>query len=181
MRLAIVLGVVLAAGSARAAPPTEGPDAAPVTIVGWSDFSCEQCAHVQPKLAALAKRYPAKIRWVHRAFPLDHDNLLAAEASYAAAAQGRYKAMSEALYKVRGYVDRAKVEKMAHKLGLDMKRFRADLDAQRFRIEIEADLAEAYHRGVRGAPTFFVNGHRLAGNQPLDVFVHAVDEALAAR
>ena len=42
-----------------------------------------------------------------------------------------------------------------------------------------ADLAEARAAGVRGTPTFFVNGRRLVGAQPLQVFQKAVQDALA--
>jgi protein-disulfide isomerase len=180
MRLAIALGIVLAATSARAAP-AEGPANAPITITGWTDFACGYCSRVRPTLDALDKKYPAQIRWVHRTLPLDEDNTLAAEASYAAAAQGRYRAMSDRLFAVRGNVDRAAVESIARELGLDLARFRAALDAQTYRRQIEADVRAARKLGVRGAPTFFINGHRLAGNQPLEAFVHVVDEVLAVR
>jgi protein-disulfide isomerase len=32
---------------------------------------------------------------------------------------------------------------------------------------------------VNGTPTFFVNGRRIVGAQPIDVFKRAIDRALA--
>jgi protein-disulfide isomerase len=174
MRFALaVVGLVLAASTAHASPP--------ITIVEWSDFACGHCARVRPTLDALDRAYPAQIRWVHRTLPLDEDNTLAAEASYAAAAQGHYRAMSDRLFALHGRVDRATVEQIARELGLDVARLRHDLDARVFRPQIDADIAEAHRRGVRGAPTFFIDGRRLAGEQPLAAFVRVVDAALAAR
>ena len=42
-----------------------------------------------------------------------------------------------------------------------------------------ADFAEGRAAGVRGTPTFFVNGRQLVGAQPLQVFQKAVQDALA--
>ncbi len=158
--------------------PTEGPVDAPVTIVAWSDHSCGYCIRVQPTLDGLARLYPGQLRFVHRTLPLDDDNTLAAEAALAAAAQGRFRPMSERLYAVHGKVDRAAVELMARELGLDMLRFRAALDTGQYRDQINADVKDATALGITGTPVFFVNGRPISGNQPLKVFADTVDEEL---
>ncbi|MDX2090155.1 MAG: thioredoxin domain-containing protein [Kofleriaceae bacterium] len=195
MRRAVLLGVLLTATLAhadklgfdpaaiykvpRGASPTEGPAQAPITIVTWSDFACGHCYRVQPTLDALNKLYPEQIRWVHRTMPLDEDDTTAAEAALAAAAQGRFRPMSDRLYAMGGRVDRAAVELIARELGLDMVRFRADLDARTYRAQIATDLAEARKLGVTGTPTFFVNGRPINGSQPLKIFADVLDEELA--
>ncbi len=163
----------------RGASPADGPAAAPITIVGWSDYACGHCYRVQATLAALDRLYPGQIRWVHRTLPLDDDNTTTAEAALAAAAQGRFLPMNDRLYAVAGRVDRAAVELIARELGLDMVRFRADLDTRTYRAQIAADTADARGLGVTGTPTFFVNGRPVHGNQPLRVFAEVVDEELA--
>ena len=196
MRRAVVLGVLFAASIAsadgklgfdpqtvykvpRGAAPADGPAEAPITIVTWSDFACGHCYRVQPTLDALNKLYPEQLRWVHRTLPLDDDDTTAAEASLAAAAQGRYRPMSDRLYAMGGRVDRAAVELIARELGLDMVRFRADLDARTHRDAIAADVVEARRLGVTGTPTFFINGRPIIGSQSLKVFADVVDEELA--
>jgi protein-disulfide isomerase len=40
-------------------------------------------------------------------------------------------------------------------------------------------VAEGRAAGVRGTPTFFVNGRRLVGAQPVEAFREAIEDALA--
>nr|HEX4318537.1 thioredoxin domain-containing protein [Kofleriaceae bacterium] len=163
----------------RGGSPTEGPADAPVTIVVWSDYACGHCNRVQPTLDQLARLYPGKLRFVHRALPLDADNTIAAEAALAAAAQGAFRPMHDRLYALRGNVDRPAVELIARQLDLDLARFRADLDTRAGAAAIAADVADARALGVSGTPTFFVDGRVVHGNQPLSVFAGAVDDGLA--
>lgn len=159
--------------------PAAGPADAPITIVAWSDHSCGYCVRVQVTLDHLVRLYPGQIRFVHRTLPLDDENTLSAEAALAAAAQGRFRPMSDRLYGVHGKVDRPAVELMARELGLDMLRFRAALDTGAFRGQIAADVKDAMTLGITGTPVFFVNGRPISGNRPLKIFAQVVDEELA--
>jgi protein-disulfide isomerase len=163
----------------RGSGHADGPADAPITIVVWSDYACGYCNRVQGTLDHLIRLYPGQIRWVHRTLPLDEDYTLAAEASLAAAAQGKFRPMHGRLFALRGRVTRAEAELVARQLGLDMIKFRADLDAGTYRGEVRADAAAAEKLGVSGTPTFFINGRPVHGNQPLKVFVDTVDEELA--
>jgi protein-disulfide isomerase len=157
----------------------DGPADAPITVVVWSDYACGYCNRVQGTLDHLSRLYPGQIRWVHRTLPLDEDYTLAAEASLAAAAQGKFRPMHSRLFALRGHVSRAEAELVARQLGLDMIRFRADLDAGTYRNEVRADSSDAEKLGITGTPTFFINGRPVHGNQPLKVFVETVDQELA--
>lgn len=163
----------------RGGSPSEGPADAPVTIVVWSDYACSHCNRVQPTLDQLARLYPGQLRLVHRALPLDDDDVVAFEAALAANAQGAFRPMHDRLYAAYGHVDRQAVELIARELGLDMARFRADLDTHAGKASIAADIDDARAIGVSGTPTFFINGRPVHGNQPLSVFAQTVDEALA--
>ena len=159
--------------------PTEGPADAPITIVDWSDYRCAYCNAVRDTLDRLDRLYPGQIRWVHRALPIDDDDLVGLEAARAAAAQGKFRPMHARLYELHGKVDRADVELIARELGLDMIRFRGDLDAGAARTQLATDLADARTLGVVGTPMFFIDGRPVFGNQPLRVFSDVVDEELA--
>jgi protein-disulfide isomerase len=195
MRWWLVLTLVVATAAARADTPgfdsaviynvprgnnhVDGPADAPITVVVWSDYACGYCNRVQGTLDYLNRLYPGQIRWVHRTLPLDEDNTLTAEASLAAAAQGKFRPMHSKLFAMHGQVTRAEAELVARELGLDMIRFRADLDAGAYRGEIRVDEADAEKLGITGTPTFFINGRPVNGNQALKVFVDVVDEELA--
>jgi protein-disulfide isomerase len=157
----------------------DGPADAPITVVVWSDYACGFCNRVQGTLDQLNRLYPGQLRWVHRTLPLDEDYTLAAEASLAAAAQGKFRPMHHRLFALRGRVTRAEAELVARELGLDMIRFRADLDAGTYRASVRSDASAADKLGITGTPTFFINGRPVHGNQPLKVFADVVDEELA--
>jgi len=156
----------------------EGPADAPITIVEWSDYACGFCNRVQGTLDHLTRLYPGQIRWVHRTLLLDEDYTLAAEASLAAAAQGKYRPMHGRLFALRGRVTRPEAELIARELGLDMIRFRGELDAGTYKAQIAADMRDAQKLGVTGTPTFFINGRPINGNQSLKVFADVIDEEL---
>jgi protein-disulfide isomerase len=158
--------------------PTRGPADAPITVVLWSDFACKFCNRVEPTLDQLDQLYPGKLRWVFRHLPLDSDNVVAAEASLAAAAQGKFWPMKDRLFAVRGRVDRPAVELIAGDLGLDLVQFRGDLDAATYRGRVRADELAARTMGVTGTPTFFINGRPIRGAQPLASFIAVIDEEL---
>jgi protein-disulfide isomerase len=194
-RLVLVLAILAATSTARAdrpgfdpatiykvpvgSSPTEGPAAAPVTIVVWSDYACGYCNKVQATLDQLDRLFPGQLRYVHRELPLDDDNTIAAEAGLAAAAQHRFRPMHDRLFGVFGRVDRTSVELLASQLGLDMVRFRGELDAGTYRAAIAADVEDARALGITGTPTFFINGRAVHGNQSLKTFVDVVDTELA--
>ncbi len=159
--------------------PSRGPADAAVTIVLWSDFACQYCAALEATVERVDRLYPGQLRWVYRHLPLDARNTLAAEASVAAAAQGRFWPMRDRLMAVRGQVDRIAVESLARDLGLDLGRLRGDLDAGAGRAAIAADVDTARALGISGTPTAFVNGRALAGNQPTAAYVRVIDEELA--
>src|SRR5262245_41479360 len=64
--------------------PFIGPDAAPVTIVEFTDFQCPFCKRVIPTLAQVRSRYGEKVKLVYRDFPLDNIHPQARKAAEAA-------------------------------------------------------------------------------------------------
>jgi len=62
-----------------------------------------------------------------------------------------------------------------------VKAFRASLDAGDCDARVSADQAEAARLGVTGTPTFFVNGRKVIGAQPVEAFAAVIDEELKLR
>ena len=67
----------------------------------------------------------------------------------------------------------------ARELGLDVPRFAAELRRHAHADRIEADLESADLSGVRGTPTFFVNGRRHHGAYDTAALEEAVEAARA--
>ncbi|MFT3771358.1 MAG: thioredoxin domain-containing protein [Minicystis sp.] len=163
--------------------PVRGSDRAPVTIVAYSDFECPFCARAEATLRALEQKYPGRVRVAFKSQPLPfHEHArLAARAALAAGEQGKFWEYHDVLFAHQDALDRAALERYAQDLRLDLARFRAALDDARTAAAVDADVAEATRLGVAGTPTFFVNGRRIIGAQPLEKFAAAVDAALAER
>lgn len=160
--------------------PSRGPADALVTVVEFSDFRCGYCRRAQETLHQLTQLFGRQLRFVFRHNPLDlEDGSLAAEASYAARAQGRFWQMHDRLFASRGRVDRDMVEGFAAELGLNMTRFRRDLDHRTYLPAVKRDAAAARALKATSTPMFFVNGRPVRGSQHLSVFVKIIRQELA--
>jgi protein-disulfide isomerase len=164
------------------AAPVRGPANAKVTIVIFSDFQCPFCSKVEGTLRAIEEQYRGKVRFAFRNNPLPfHEHArLAAKAALAAGEQGRFWEYHDTLFAHQDALTRPALERYAADLGLDLPRFRSALDEGVLDAALEADADDAGRLHIQGTPTFFVNGRRIIGAQPLEVFREAVDKALTA-
>jgi NhaA family Na+:H+ antiporter len=152
-----------------------GPVDAPLTLVEYGDFECPFCSTATGSVHELEARFGDQLRYVFRHLPLDvHPHaLLAAEASEAAAAQGKFWEMYDRLYAHQDQLTERDLLAHAHAIGLDVERFARDLIESRYADEVRYHVRSAEDSGVGGTPTFFVNGVRHVG--PFDA------ETLAAQ
>ena len=161
--------------------PQRGPSTAKVTIVEFTDFQCPFCGRVLPTLDQLLRDYPNDVRILFRHNPLPfHDRALpAAEAAVAAEMQGKFWEMHDKLFAEQSDLERPALELHAVQLGLDLKAFRAALDSHAGQARVDDDLALGRQLGVRGTPTFFIDGRPVLGAQPVAVFKQIIDDELA--
>lgn len=90
--------------------------------------------------------------------PRNPDARLAAEASLAAHAQGKFWPYHDVLFANPHDLRRAALERYAAEVGLDLVAFREALDTHRFEADVDADVRLAHHLQVRERPSLFVNG-----------------------
>jgi diadenylate cyclase len=157
-----------------------GPKDAPVTLVKYGDYECPYCGQAHPDLKKLQERAGEQVRFVFRHFPLDsvHPRARrAAQAAEAAAVQGRFWEMHDLLYENQGELGKEDLMRYAAELGLDLQQFEKDLVNEHHAWRIEEDRLGGNHAGVKGTPTFFVNGVRYTGPIDLDGLLAAVEEA----
>lgn len=160
--------------------PTLGPATAPVTLVVFSDFECPFCRRGADRLDALEAKYGENVRiaFKQRPLPFHRSARLAAKAALAAGEQGKFWAYHDQLFENQKALDRASLIAHASSLDLDVERFESDLDSRALEERIQADEMEAERLGVKGTPTFFVNGRRVTGAQPMEVFARLIDGEL---
>jgi Na+/H+ antiporter NhaA len=155
---------------------------APVTLVEYGDFECPFCVDAVPVINQLMERLGDELRYVWRHLPLSdvHPSAqMAAEASEAAAAQGRYWEMHDRLLADSEELSVGEIHALAEQLGLDLDQFSADVHRHRYAARVAADVRSADASGVTGTPTFFVNGRRHEGVYNVEVLIREIQAAAA--
>jgi len=168
--------------SSQGEAPVRGEPGAPLTIVEFADFQCPFCARATRTLEQLLRNHAGQVKLVFKNFPLDfhRDSLLAHQAALAAGAQGKFWEMHDRIFSNQRAMKRENLLEMAGELGLDLNRFESDLESDRVKAAIEADRAEGTRLGVRGTPTFFINGREIAGAASLPEFERIIGLELQA-
>jgi len=153
--------------------PSLGPPDAPVTIVEFLDFECPFCLKMFPIIRELAAKYPEKIRYVVRDFPLSdlHPNaMLAAEAGACAHAQNRFWAYHDKMFQNQNELEKESLLEYAQQVGLNSEKFSKCLNDGDYKTEIQEDYQAGLQAGAVGTPTFFVNGYKFQGVIPMEVW-----------
>ncbi len=144
-----------------------GPDDAQITFIEYADFQCPACAGLHTLRDYLTEKYGDQLRFVYRHLPLTsiHDKaIITAEATEAAAAQGKFWEMHDLLYEKKddwsGLSEEAVVEKLieyAGELDLDTERFEKELNDHIYREQIMADYEAYQEYGQMATPTYVIN------------------------
>ncbi len=157
-----------------------GPDDAPVTLLEYGDFECTYCGQAEQVIRELLSSLGSDVRYVWRHLPLNdvHPGAqLAAEASEAAAAQGKFWEMYDTLLNHQGELQPRDLTRHAGQLGLDVDRFTEELRRREYAPRVGEDVASADESGVSGTPTFFINGRRHYGVYDIDTLTEAARAA----
>jgi len=152
------------------------PDA-PLTLVEYGDFQCEFCLKASGSTDEVVRALGDRMRYVWRHAPLTrfHPNALAAaEASEAAALQGRFFEFERSLFKDQANQLPSHMIRRAQELGLDVERFEADLASAAVAARVRDDLLDAEQMDITAVPTFFVNGRRHVGPYDAQSLIRAL-------
>ncbi|MBM4266938.1 MAG: DsbA family protein [Deltaproteobacteria bacterium] len=172
--------------------PFLGPADASVTIVEYSDFQCPFCARAEEIVQQeVLKEYGDRVKFVYKQFPLVSIHPWAQPASEIGICVLRQNG-NDAYWKYHAAVFGKQQEvqadtavdqlvEIAKESGADPAKVKACYDADETAPVIVATLEEAEAIGVNSTPTFFVNGRRLSGAQPLEAFKEIIEPELAKK
>jgi protein-disulfide isomerase len=138
-----------------------GPEHARITVLEYGDFECPSCKVAATTPVLLMERFPNKIRFVFRHFPIPEAHphaLMAAEAAEAAAAQARFWPMYDALFEHQAHLKDKDLHRYAEELGLDMARYTAEMDDHIYLQRVREHIDGGRRSHIRATPTFFVDG-----------------------
>jgi RNA polymerase sigma factor (sigma-70 family) len=161
--------------------PSRGPANAPVTIVVFTDMKCPYCEKLIGTLDQLEEEMPKQVKIVIKQFPVHQTAILAAEATFAADAQGKFWDLYEPMFAHRDDLSEDAILNYAQQAGLDVGRLRDALDHHTYADAVAADQAAGKEIDVSATPTFLVNGKTYRGALPIDMVRDAVKTALARR
>ncbi len=161
--------------------PALGPEDAPVVIIEFSDYQCPYCRRFRLQtLDKILENYGDKVRFVYRDFPLEQIHPYAVSAAIAAECadeQGKFWPYHDKLFEGGKFGDDVYLQ-YAEELGLDIDEFARCLKEQRYLDEVMKDLKDGIEAGVRGTPTFFINGIPLVGAVPYSYFQQIIEQEL---
>lgn len=161
--------------------PSLGVQDAKVTLVTFADFSCPYSRDASYTLRSFMTDATTSVQYIYRDFPLDDIHpfaRLAAQAGVCADAQGKFWIFHDRLYAEQAQISREFLLALATQVGLSRARFEACLEAPETVAEVQEDYEEGIAAGVRGTPTFFLNGLRIPGAIPLPALQALVGAAL---
>lgn len=163
--------------------PIIGSVSAPITAVLFSDFASPECARGAPIATVVRNLYPEQVRLVFRQFPSSRNQSahLAAEASLAAHAQGKFWRFYDVMFGNPQSHDRAALERCAKEAGLDLVAFERALDRAEFAADVDADRELGVDVNVRELPALFVNGRHVEFPYGAVELAEILDKALAQR
>jgi Na+/H+ antiporter NhaA len=153
-----------------------GPSEADVTLVEYGDLECPYCGQAETVIRELLSDF-GDLRYVWRHLPLNdvHPHAqLAAEASEAAGAQGKFWEMHDLMLSHQDALTLRDIIGYAQELGLDIDRFKEHVRKRKGAARIAEDVESADMSGVSGTPTFFINGHRHQDAYDIETLTKAV-------
>ena len=168
-------------------PLSVGKVDAPVTMVVFSDYQCPFCASWSDETLPVMMDYveddQLRIEWRDlNVFGPESER--ASHAAYAAALQETFWEYHDALFAGGEIRDPAQLSEdalveLAADLGLDTGKFTEDIHSEAVQEQIIENQRLGTDLGAYSTPSFVVDGQPMVGAQPTEVFVDAVDRALA--
>jgi len=165
--------------------PFLGNKEAEVVIVAFIDFNCPVCKEQNTILQKVIGKYGNKIKLIWRNFPMESlykGSTRLSQMAYCSHEQGLYWPAHNYFYDNQGNlpenITSVEMNNFTKEIGLDSKVFNACLLADKTKIESNRDFSIGYKYGVAGTPTFFLNGYRIPGNVPFEVWEDLIKKIL---
>ncbi|OGH88322.1 MAG: hypothetical protein A3J93_04675 [Candidatus Magasanikbacteria bacterium RIFOXYC2_FULL_42_28] len=157
--------------------PFLGNPTAGIVVVEFVDFKCPNCSAALPIMKQVLQKYGHKIKLIIRDFPVESTHPGAgqlAEIANCASEQGLYWVAHDWFYahqtELNGVLSTEQIKVVAGQIGLDYNKLSVCLRQSTIKIEVNRDYVDGYSAGVRGTPTFFINGKKVEGVIPFTVW-----------
>jgi protein-disulfide isomerase len=139
---------------------------APLMLLQYGDYQCLHSGEVYGTVNCLRKCLGDQLLFVFRHYPLPSKHSLSLEASMAteaAARQGKFWAMHNAIFENQRFLVRSSFSWFAEELGLDMAAYDDSREHKKLLQKVLTDFESGIKSKVDGTPTFFINGRKYTG------------------
>ncbi len=168
---------------ARPHSPRFGNTLGRVTVVEWFDPECESCRVMHPIFKKIVADYKDRVHFVLRYMPYHPGSMYAASALEEAREHGKFEEALDILFEKQpewGDHHQPRPELIPTYLvglGIPKEKLERETVIAKHAEKIRMDEQDGEAVGVRGTPTFFVNGQMIPqlGDQPLRA---AIESAL---
>jgi len=167
--------------------PWIGAENPKLEIIAFADYQCFQCNKMHFFLRQTLAQYPDRIKVIHRHFPMDHkvnpllkapehigSGKLAMLAIYAAT-QNRFWEMNDILFSIARVTPVIDIKKLAGDVGLDERKLSQSLHNRNVRLKLKKDILDGIKMGVRGTPSFVIDGKVYPGQIPPEILKRALE------
>jgi protein-disulfide isomerase len=152
-----------------------------VYLVEFLDPECESCREFYPMVKMLMKEFEGKIQLVVRYAPFHGNSEFVIKVLESARKQNRYWEALEVLFQYQPYwgshhnPQPQLVWKYLPESGVNIDQIKEDMNDPEINQIIQQDKKDAITLGVRGTPSFFINGKPLQqfGYEPLRSAIQA--------
>lgn len=149
-----------------------------ITIVEFADFACPHCESAYGKIREIGLKYKNDVKIIYRNFAVADNSQAMAMAGQCAGEQGLFWLMHDKLFQNQNVSDTAGLTALANQIGADTKKFNSCINANKYLAKIQKDLLDADELGVTGTPTWFINGNKVEGDIPYELFENIIKELI---
>lgn len=156
-----------------------GTDKPKITIVEFSDFACPYCKNSFYKIREISLKYIHDIKYIYRDMPLHEESAGLALAARCAGEQGLFWQMHDRLFQDQGVKSEEDLSGLAVQIGADTTKFEECFKSKKYLPQIQKDYLDGQDLEVVGTPVWFINGNKLSGDLPIEMWEEIIGQFIA--
>jgi len=152
-----------------------------LTIIEFADFNCTYCANSFVTMREISLKYKNDVKIVFKDYPLLENSLNLSLAARCAGEQNKFWEMHDRLFQNAGSFDTSKqseISYFAKQIGLNITQFNNCLASKKYLPQIQIDYEIGQNLEITGTPTWVINGYKIAGDIPKNIFIQIIEEFL---
>ena len=157
---------------------------ASVTLLQYGDYQCTHCGEMYAALKCLQTCLGSQLLFAFRHYPLAAKHPLALEAAIAAEAaamEGKFWPMHNAIFEHQPFLVRSSFCWLAEELGLNMQPYYNSVEHRKLMQKVISDFDAGVRSGVDGTPTCYINGCKYTGVADFESLYQACYFAMDAK